>query len=69
MGLFKKNQEPEMVEREDGLIDYDVYVMSKEEKIFNIAIAAVLIFSIGYMCYRNIILSALLAIVAVAVST
>jgi len=65
VGLFKKNQEPDMVEREDGLIDYDVYVMSKEEKIFNIAIAAVLIFGIGYMCYRNIILSALLAIVAV----
>ena len=65
MGLFKKDKEPEMVEREDGLIDYDVYVMSKEEKIFNIAIAAVLIFGIGYMCYRNIILSALLAIVAV----
>ena len=65
MGLFKKNQEPEMVEREDGLIDYDVYVMSKEEKMFNIAIAAVVIFGIGYMCYRSIILSALLAIVAV----
>ena len=65
MGLFKKEREPEMVEREDGLIDYDVYVMSKEERIFNIAIAAIVIFAIGYMCYRNIILSALLAIFAV----
>ena len=36
MGLFKKKDEPEMVEREDGLIDYDVYIMSKEEKIINI---------------------------------
>ena len=65
VGLFKKNEEPEMVEREDGLIDYDIYVMSKEEKMFNIVIAAAIIFGIGYMCYRNIVLSALLAIFAV----
>ena len=64
MGLFKKEKEPEMVEREDGLIDYDVYVMTKSEKILNIAIAAVLIFLIGYMCYHNIILSAVLAVVS-----
>lgn len=63
MALFK-NKEPEMVEREDGLIDYDVYVMSKEEKIINIAIAAIVIFLIGYMCYHNIILSILLAFVS-----
>lgn len=65
MGLFKKKNEPEMVEREDGLIDYDVYVMSKEEKIINIIIAAAVIFAIGYMCYHNLILSALLAIISV----
>lgn len=65
MGLFKKTDEPEMVEREDGLIDYDVYVMSKEEKILNIAIAAAVIFAIGYMCYHSLILSALLAIFSI----
>ena len=65
MGLFKKTDEPEMVEREDGLIDYDVYVMSKEEKIFNIALAAIVIFAIGYMCYHSLILSALLAVFAI----
>lgn len=65
MGLFKKKTEPEMVEREDGLIDYNVYVMSKSEKILNIAIAAVVIFAIGYMCYHNLILSALLAVFAI----
>lgn len=65
MGLFKRKNEPEMVEREDGLIDYDVYVMTKNEKIINIVIAAIMIFLIGYMCYHNIILSLLLAIVSV----
>ena len=65
MALFKKNKEPEMVEREDGLIDYDVYVMSKNEKMLNIALAAIVIFAIGYMCYHNIILSALLALFSV----
>ncbi|MBO4898416.1 MAG: type II secretion system F family protein [Clostridia bacterium] len=64
MGLFKKKDEPEMVEREDGLIDYDVYVMSKEEKLLNIIIAAVVIFAIGYMCYHNLILSAVLSLLA-----
>jgi len=66
MSLFKKkNAEPEMVEREDGLIDYDVYVMSKDEKIFNIAIAAVVLFAVGYIFYQKIILSCLLALFAV----
>ncbi len=53
-----------MVEREDGLIDYDVYVMSKDEKIINIIIAAVIVFAIGYMCYHNVILSVLLSFIA-----
>lgn len=65
MGLFKKSEKPEMVEREDGLIDYDVYAMSKEEKIINIIIAAMVIFAVGYMCYHNLLLSALLAIISV----
>lgn len=65
MGLFKRKNEHEMVEREDGLIDYDIYVMTKNEKILNIAIAAIVIFLIGYMCYHNIILSLLLAIFSV----
>ena len=64
MGLFKKKDEPQMVPRDDGLIDYDVYIMSKGEKILNIAIAAIVIFAIGYLCYRNVILSALLALVS-----
>lgn len=62
MTLFGKNKEPKMEEREDGLIDYDVYVMSKSEKIINILIAAIVIFSIGFMCYHNVILSLVLAL-------
>ena len=53
MGLFKKSEKPEMVEREDGLIDYDVYVMSKEEKIFYIILAYVVIFIVGFIFYER----------------
>lgn len=64
MGLFKKSEKPEMVEREDGLIDYDVYVMSKEEKIFYIMLAYVVIFIVGFIFYERIILAALLGLLA-----
>lgn len=62
MALFGKKKEPEMVEREDGLIDYDVYVMSKSEKIFYTIAAAVVIFIVGMIFYHNIILSLILAV-------
>ncbi len=65
MALFKKNKEPEMVEREDGLTDYDVYVMSKNETIINIIIACVVLFAIGYVFYKSVILSALLMILSI----
>jgi tight adherence protein B len=39
--------------------------MSNEEKILNIAVAAVVIFLIGYMCYHNVILSLMLAVFSV----
>lgn len=64
MGLFKKNKEPDMVEREDGLIDYDVYVLSRNEKIAYTIIAAAVIFAVGMVFYHNIILSAVLAVFA-----
>lgn len=59
-----KNKEPEMVEREDGLVDYDVYVMSRKEKNVYIILAAVVIFAVGMIFYHNVILSALLALFA-----
>lgn len=63
--LFKKEKEEEMVEREDGLTDYNVYVMGKTEKILNMVFAAAVLFAMGYIFYHNVILSALLMPLAV----
>lgn len=65
MGFFKKNKAPVPVEREDGLIDYDVYIMSKNEKIIYTIIAYIAIFIVGYIFYENFIFAALLGIFAV----
>lgn len=64
MKLFKKNQEPDMVKREDGLVDYDTYILSKNEKIAYTSLAAIVIFAVGMIFYHNIILSVLLALFA-----
>lgn len=61
----KKKQAEEMVLREDGLTDYDVYVMAKSEKMFTIVAAAIALFAVGYVFYHSLILSALLALFAV----
>lgn len=61
----KKKEKPEMVLREDGLTDYDVYVMGKQEKLFNLLFAAVILFGVGYVFYHNKFLSALLMVFAV----
>lgn len=63
MGLFSK-KEPEMVEREDGLIDYNVYVMSKNEKLMYISLAAVCIFIVGMIFYHNAIIALLLSLLS-----
>ena len=60
----KKKQTEEMVPREDGLTDYDVYIMTKSEKMFTIIVAAIVLFGIGYVFYHSFILSALLALFA-----
>lgn len=54
-----------MVLREDGLTDYDVYVMTKSEKMFTIVVAAIALFAVGYVFYHSLILPALLALFAV----
>ncbi len=61
----KKKQAEEIVLREDGLTDYDVYVMTKSEKMFTIVAAAIALFAVGYVFYHSLILSALLALFAV----
>mgnify|MGYP003195185161 CR=1 FL=1 len=51
-------------QQEAGIIDYDVYIMSKKENIINIIFAYIVIFIVGMIFYHNPILSALLALFA-----
>lgn len=62
--FWKKKEIDEMVEREDGLTDYDVYVMGRTEKNVNIVLAAVVLFAVGYIFYHSIVLSALMTLFA-----
>ncbi len=65
MGLFKKKEkEPEQVEREDGLVDYDVYIMTKKEKTMYIILAAIVIFAVMMVFYENPFISAVIALLA-----
>ena len=50
----------EMIPREDGLTDYDVYIMSSQEKLMNIVIAAAVLFFVGYVFYHNWVISVIL---------
>lgn len=61
----KKKETETMVMREDGLIDYDVYVMGKTERIINLFFAAAVLFTVGYIFYHNIILSVLVMVFAI----
>jgi tight adherence protein B len=54
-----------MEEYTDGLTDYRIYIMSKNERIFNIVIAAAALFALGYVFYQNIILSSTFMIFAI----
>lgn len=64
--MFGKKKDTEvMVERKDGLTDYNVYIMSRQEKIVNIIFAAIVLFAVGYIFYHSIILSAILMLFAV----
>lgn len=63
--MFSKKKEiDEMVEREDGLTDYDVYVMGRTEKIVNVVLAAAVLFAVGYIFYHSIVLSMLMMLFA-----
>lgn len=63
-GRKKTETEAEPV-REDGLTDYDVYIMGKQERIINMLLAAAVLFAVGYVFYHSMILSAVLMIFAV----
>lgn len=81
MSLFQKNAvidedeldeelEKEISEEEefldDRLTDYDVYVMSRREKLLYIALAAVVIFAVGMIFYQSPLLAGLLALSSAA---
>lgn len=63
--MFGRKKKEEIRPREDGLTDYNIYIMSRQEKIANIIFAAVVLFLVGYVFYRNWILSAILMIFSV----
>lgn len=43
-----------------GLVDYDIYLMAKKEKVFYLMIAAVALFTLGFIFYHHIIISFML---------
>lgn len=61
----KKKVTETMVPREDGLTDYNVYIMSRQERIVTMILAAAVLFAVGYVFYHSIILSALVALFCV----
>ena len=64
MALFKKDKEPEMTERQDGLTDYNVYIMTNNERILNIILAAAVLFAVGYVFYKSIVFSTVFALLS-----
>lgn len=57
-----KEKQPKPAARDDGLIDYDIYIMTRRETIFYIAIAAAAIFAVGMIFYERPLLAGLLAL-------
>lgn len=49
-------------QQQSGMADYDIYIMTKKEKILTIIGAAVFIFAVGMIFYHNIILSLILSL-------
>lgn len=62
-GKGKKEAQP--APREDGLTDYNVYWMSRGERVMTMAAAAAALFAVGYVFYHNPVLSGLLALLCV----
>lgn len=56
------NGEYPQAEYADGLINYDVYIMSTKERIFYIVLAAVAIFAVGMIFYHRPILAGIMAL-------
>lgn len=61
----RKKEEEEVLLREDGLTDYNIYIMDRQERMINIIIAAIVLFAVGYIFYHNVILAGILAVFSV----
>lgn len=64
MKLRKQKAAPAVQERADGLTDYNVYVMKKQERLVNILLAGAAIFAVGMIFYQSVFFSLLLALFA-----
>lgn len=53
------------IRQETAQLDYSVYIMTVQEKILYTLLAAVVLFGVGYVFYRSIIISALFAVLSV----
>lgn len=61
----KKEKAPRKPERtETGGIDYSVYYMKRTEWLMYFALAAAMLFGLGYIFYRNVIIAAAVALFA-----
>jgi len=61
LDLPGENENDLLTQSKLALIDYDVYVMSKREWLFNFGLGAVCLFLVAYVFYHSIVLSTLVA--------
>lgn len=62
---MKKEKEPKRPEyTESGGLDYSVYYMKKAEYLVYLLLAAVAMFALGYIFYRSVIISVVVALLA-----
>ena len=61
----KKKDEAEVQPRKDGLTDYNIYIMVRQERITNIIFAAGVLFLVGYIFYQNCYVAAALMVFSV----
>lgn len=60
----KKKKEQEVAVYENGAVNYNVYVMSVKEKVFYSLFAAIGLWLLGYIFYRSVPLSCILALLS-----
>ena len=60
----KEKQTPTLLQ-ETAQLDYSVYIMTQQETILYTLLAAVVLFAVGYVFYRSVIVSLLFALLSV----